>query len=364
VSVETMLKRRTFIKEYLNNFIPNVISNLVCEYDYYLKGECDLTLRGHDGAVLCCTVLSNGQNDVRIVSGGSFDKTLRIWNAETGKCELILKGHTDWVSCCATLPTRSLSNPIAKRIVSGSHDNTLKIWHSITGNCELTLEGHSSAVYCCTVLHDGPLGPCCSSSCFDQRIVSGSRDGTIKIWSVDLHSNTILQIETYNVPSKDYSFITDCFVLSDEQILCKAGPTTIILNVETKKCELISKDDKLHCILSNGQTINQIYEKRIHCGGPFNVVSQTGQRSNPKGKGEIYLEESNGNGSKFAILPDGRIIGSIFCPYVLKIWDAKTGKCDLVLKGHTCSVSCYAILPDGRIVTGSYASDTTLKIWS
>jgi hypothetical protein len=68
-----MLERKKYIKKYLNEFIPSVIANLISEYDYYLVGKCDVTLKGHADYVRCCSVLPDG----RIVSG-SFDYTLEI----------------------------------------------------------------------------------------------------------------------------------------------------------------------------------------------------------------------------------------------------------------------------------------------
>ena len=54
----------------------------------------------------------------RIVSG-SVDKTVEIWDANSGKELGTLTGHN--VICVAF-------SPDGQRIVSGSSDNTLKIW--------------------------------------------------------------------------------------------------------------------------------------------------------------------------------------------------------------------------------------------
>ena len=52
---------------------------------------------------------------------GSYDKTIKIWDVETGQETLTLKGHLGHVySVCFS--------PDGKRIVSGSGDRTLKIW--------------------------------------------------------------------------------------------------------------------------------------------------------------------------------------------------------------------------------------------
>ena len=59
-----------------------------------------------------------------------------------------------------------------KRIVSGSFDNTLKVWDAQTGQETLTLKGHSDTVWSVSFSPDG------------KWIVSGSDDKTIKIWDI------------------------------------------------------------------------------------------------------------------------------------------------------------------------------------
>ena len=56
------------------------------------------------------------------------------------------------------------------RIISGSRDETVKVWNAMSGVCVNTLEGHSNYV---------------SSVCFSSdgtRIISGSWDKTVKVW--------------------------------------------------------------------------------------------------------------------------------------------------------------------------------------
>ncbi len=56
----------------------------------------------------------------RIVSG-SMDKTLRLWDSETGQQRRSLKGHLHFV-------TSVDFSPNGQRIVSGSYDRTLRVW--------------------------------------------------------------------------------------------------------------------------------------------------------------------------------------------------------------------------------------------
>jgi WD40 repeat protein len=56
-----------------------------------------------------------------LIVSGSGDKTVKVWDAQTGQETLTLKGHTS--------PVMSVSfNSDGKRIVSGSFDKTVQIW--------------------------------------------------------------------------------------------------------------------------------------------------------------------------------------------------------------------------------------------
>ena len=61
--------------------------------------------------------------DGKSVASGSFVKTVKIWDVETGLETLTLKGHLGPVY-------RASFSPEGKRIVSGSSDRTIKIWDS------------------------------------------------------------------------------------------------------------------------------------------------------------------------------------------------------------------------------------------
>jgi WD40 repeat protein len=73
-----------------------------------------------------------------------------------------LQGHTDWVrSVCAA----------GNKIISGSRDKTIRVWDMDTGECLRTLQGHTSSVYgLCTLCTVG------------NKIISASEDKTIRIW--------------------------------------------------------------------------------------------------------------------------------------------------------------------------------------
>ena len=78
------------------------------------------TLHGHESAVTSVAYSPDGRH---IVSG-SFDETIRVWNATTGHCVAgPFKGHTAWVSSVAYSPDGTY-------IVSGSYDSSIKVWRA------------------------------------------------------------------------------------------------------------------------------------------------------------------------------------------------------------------------------------------
>ena len=80
-----------------------------------------VTLRGHTGAVTSVAFSADGKR----IASGSYDRTVRVWDARTGQEALTLKGHADPVTSVAF-------SADGKRIVSGSTDQTVRVWDAHT----------------------------------------------------------------------------------------------------------------------------------------------------------------------------------------------------------------------------------------
>lgn len=79
---------------------------------------------GHGGGVTSVVFSSGGQ----LFASGSRDRTIKIWDTETGTCLRTLRGHTGAVTSVAYSPNGNY-------IVSGSLDSSTKIWKASTGEC-------------------------------------------------------------------------------------------------------------------------------------------------------------------------------------------------------------------------------------
>ena len=125
------------------------------------RGTCVATvLSGHTDSITCLQVAEDLPHpSFPVLMTGSWDRSVRIWNLESGKEVGVLRGHTRGV--------RALQFD-ALKLVTGSMDSTLKIWNWRTGECMRTLRGHRDAVICLT---------------YDkQLLISGSADSTIRVW--------------------------------------------------------------------------------------------------------------------------------------------------------------------------------------
>jgi WD40 repeat protein/sterol desaturase/sphingolipid hydroxylase (fatty acid hydroxylase superfamily) len=125
------------------------------------SGYVTQTLTGHTDLVYCLAVSADGR---RIVSG-SFDRTVRVWDAITAKELATLGGHSGPVYAVAC-------SAGGEWLVSGGDDRTVRVWDLATNREPLTLRGHTDAVTGVAVSADG------------SRVVSASRDGTLKVWDV------------------------------------------------------------------------------------------------------------------------------------------------------------------------------------
>jgi WD40 repeat protein len=123
-------------------------------------------LPDHEAPIRCLTFSPDGS---RVVTGAGHvyqsDHTIRVWDAADGRpIGTPLQGHGDNVLAVA-------ASDGASRVVSGSRDRTLRVWDGTTGT-ELWCVPHPGRVEAVAVTPDG------------RWVATGSLDNTVRVWEL------------------------------------------------------------------------------------------------------------------------------------------------------------------------------------
>ena len=270
---------------------------------------------------MALTVLPNG-----LLASGSGDKTIKMWNVQSGACEKTLSGCTDIVWALAVLPNGRLAN--------GSGDGTIKVWNVQSGAREKTLSGHTSVVSALTVLPNGHLA-------------SGSFDMTIKVWNVATGSCAA----TLSGHTNSVYVLT---ILPNGRFASGSGDMRIkIWNVATKTCEATLSGHTSNVLaltaLPNGSLVSGSADKTVMI---WNVATKTC---------DATLSGHTSYVNALTVLPNWRL-ASGSADKTIKIWNLNSRLCEsTTLSGHTNPVCALTLLPDGRLASGS--DDNTIKVW-
>ena len=120
-------------------------------------------------------------NDSSQIISGLDDYTIKLWDVESGteirsfgnsirRNSIVLTRYDHMLVALRGIISVSF-NFDDSQILSGSYDGTIKLWNTKTGSEIRTFSGHSGPVMSVKFSPDG------------KQILSGSRDGTIKLWN-------------------------------------------------------------------------------------------------------------------------------------------------------------------------------------
>lgn len=109
----------------------------------------------------------------------SYDRTARAWSVDAGQASQEFRGHRNCVLTLAYSAPRDLPGaPFEEEaaagglLVTGSTDGTAKVWQVASGSCHQTLRGHTGAVLCLVL--DAP----------SHTAFTGSTDATVRAWDI------------------------------------------------------------------------------------------------------------------------------------------------------------------------------------
>ncbi|KAF8964651.1 WD40-repeat-containing domain protein [Flammula alnicola] len=363
------------------------------------RGRCTVrTFKGHTDGVMCLQfseTLSHPAFPVLIT--GSYDRTVRVWNLETGAELQCLKGHTRAV--------RALQFDEVK-LITGSMDCSIKVWDWRRGKCIRTLNGHTEGVVCLN---------------FDDNVLaSGSVDSTIKVWNLRTggaftlrgHSDWVNAVQLWdsNPGTRASSENTSIFDVSGSTSPIGSN-TNASSHIDPGKMLFSASDDgtiKLWdlnlrtCVRQFTGHVGQVQSMKLlmadECEDEADEADESSanpsaaaDRANstleqgnlliPKRKKPVLISGSLDNTIKLWDIETGKATRTYFGHIegvwgvasdkmrlvsgshdrTIKVWSREKGSCTATLVGHQAAVSCLALGED-KIVSGS--DDWTIKVWS
>jgi len=188
---------------------------MVRYWDLYTN-EIVKTIQAHSNFITDLIILP----DQRLVSS-SYDCTLKIWNLKSDCCDMVLNSHGGFISKLSVF----IQDADTYFVVGCGSMCVIEIWNPLTGECTGTFR-KSKGIFHSMCVIDKYIGYtssesnilqifdpgenkliCCEEDVnqhknlircvgtFEDKIITGSNDSTIKIWNISVNDNDDAEIE-------------------------------------------------------------------------------------------------------------------------------------------------------------------------
>ncbi|MGE0009555.1 MAG: hypothetical protein AB7F19_03355 [Candidatus Babeliales bacterium] len=233
----------------------------------------------------------------------------------------VCNGHTGVV--------RSVCVSSDNKIVSGSYDGTVRVW-DMAGNQLSVCNGYTGSV----------ISVCVTP---DNKIVSGSRDGTVRVW--DMAGNQL------SVCNGHTNRVTSVCVTPDNKIVSGSVDDTVrvwdMAGNQLSVCNGHTDSVSSVCVTPDNKIVSGSIDRTVR------VWDMAGNQK---------LSVCNGHTNWVkcvCVTPDNKIVLG-FYDGTVRVWDMAGNQLS-VCNGHTDSVSSVCVTPDTKIVSGSL--DRTVRVW-
>jgi WD40 repeat protein len=303
----------------------------------------NLTMRGHTDKVYCATFSPDG----KCIVSGSKDRTVRVWDAQTGNLTLgPLRMHTHSVWCVAFSPN-------SRQIASGSKDNSILVWDALTGETVAgPFKGHTSMVRSVSFSPDS------------SKIISGSYDKTVQIWDARTGANVV-------GPLKGHTNHIYCVVFSGDgkQVASGSWDKTIrVWDAETGRLVLEPlKGHKTYVYFvafsrDGSRIVSASYDGDV-CVWDKGTGALMSGPSLQHTEGTLTVAFTPNSTWWWTVSPNGRWIArpSGDNGRAVRVWDSKTGLLVATLWDDTNDVWSVSFSPDSKKVLAA-CWDKTVRV--
>jgi ribosome assembly protein 4 len=291
------------------------------------------TCRGHKHHVLCTAWSPDGKRFASADRKGE----LRLWDPANGAMlGQPLVGHKQWVTSLSWEPMHK--NGACERLASGSKDSTIKVWNVRTGRCIITLSGHTDSVESIQWGGEGLL-------------YSASRDRTIKVWNVDGGEDKRIGILVRTLVGHGHRVNT--LALSSEHVL-RTGPFGY------KMSPFSTPEEGKKLAMERYADFKAGEPERLVSGSDDFTLFMWHPETAKHPVARLAGHQQPVNHISFS--PDGRYFASASFDKKVKVWDGRTGKFIATLTGHVGAVYRVSWSGDSRMLV-SASKDSTVKLW-
>lgn len=303
-----------------------------------LSDRSQRTLHGHNGHTNAITIFPDGR---RCLSASS-DRTLRVWDMDTGEQLLVLQGHTDRVKACAVTPN-------GRRAISTSTDSTLRIWDLASGVQQAQFHWPDE-LGACAVTSDGRRAICL---------------GRLSLYIIDLdvcaEGPKIAFSNRARAPQT-------CAIHPDGRLVLyhtHQGFVAVDLSSGEEVRRFVTQSGWVTFTLTpDGRRLVAILAQSVPHAGLTDVYLKVWEFTSAQELLSIQLLRSPANQlGRWGVASDGRrVFVAALSPTIL-VLDLDTGRRLSDLAGHASNASVCAISRDGgRLVSADCEHD--LKVWS